>query len=151
MEYINESMLEDLGDKFEVIDALIAQEKYSEQVRDIYNSQLEQKLLLLAYANPSLEDYPATPKIGLCKLIKYAEENDSFLAGATELHDFMRRYLQDNKSHVNSDIEDSQKWLGGEGCEVTGTGERECWFKDKSRCKKRHNQPLKNDAKESAS
>lgn len=130
------AILANIGETIDIINTLKDQGAYTDTVHKKLNQQLISNTIILRALNPNIVEYSAIPKIGFCRLLDYNDAGELSNGSDPALFDLANGYLAANKSKVLTSINQSQKILGGVGCNIGGAGGI-CPFKDKSLCNKK--------------
>ena len=130
------AILANIGETIDIINTLKDQGAYTGTVHKMHNQQLISNTIILRALNPDIVEYTTMPMIGFCKLLNYNDAGELSIGSEPAIYDLANSYLTMNKSKVLTSISQSQKIMGGVGCNIGGAGGI-CPFKDKSLCNKK--------------
>lgn len=122
-----------LKNDFEIIKILEEQGVFTTKVKRQFDEKFSQTALLLMITRPNFQELTAIPTQEICELIEY---HDSYGITVDETLDSnVNTYLKSISSIIKQEMTNLQRFTGGEGCQISGSGPKECRYRDAARCK----------------
>ena len=118
---------------FEIIELLEKQGAFSPEMKRQFDEKFSQAVLLLKITQTNYEKLTAIPLKKICGLIEY---HRSYGIKINDIADpNVNYYLESISSTIKQEMTNLQRSTGGEGCQISGSGPRECRYRDAARCK----------------
>ena len=122
-----------LKNDFEIIKLLEGQGVFTTRVKGQFDEKFSQAALLLMITQPNYRELTAIPTQEICELIEY---HDSYGITVDDTIDSnVNTYLKSISPIIKQEMTNLQRFTGGEGCQISGSGPKECRYRDAARCK----------------
>ena len=122
-----------LKNDFEIVKLLENQGGFTNKVKRQFDEKFSQAALLLMITQPSYQELTAIPTQEICKLIEY---HDSYGITVDETIDSnVNTFLKSISPIIKQEMANLQRFTGGEGCQISGSGPTACRYRDAARCK----------------
>ena len=122
-----------LKNDLEIIELLEKQGAFSPEIKLQFDEKFSRAVLLLQITQPNYEELTAISTQNICGLIEY---QSSYGIKVDEVADSnVNDYLKSISPVIKQEMINLQRFNGGEGCQISGSGPRECRYKDPARCK----------------
>ena len=121
-----------LKNDFEVIKLLENHGVFTPEIKRLFDEKFSQTALLLMTLKPNYEELTAIPKQNLCELVEY-HGNDGIKVDST-IDSNVNAYLMSISPTIKKEMTSLQRFTGGEGCQISGSGPKECRYRDAARC-----------------
>ena len=122
-----------LNNDFQIIKLLENHGAFTPKMKQQFDEKFSQTALLLKITQPNYEELTAIPMQKLCELIEYHGSYGIKVDDITDSN--VNDYLKSISPIIKKEMTNLQKFTGGEGCEISGSGPRECRYRDAARCK----------------